>query len=440
MNYLAVLDIGTRNVRLSYYDRRPAHVPTLDAVPALVGVNTEGKPVWGKAAEKLQLDSPERVISLMECLRWPSEELLLGGRFVAVETLIDHFLQRLRQQAEEISGLSLAYALLGVPQYLKESQLRRLRRCCLRSGGLEGLRLVTSNVLAAFHYACTVGLSGERKVLFCDLGAGGCDFTLASLEDGVVEILSATHSPAFSGERLTWALAERAVEDYEFRTGERFPDDRRSRQQLLQSTEHAKRALAQLESVQVILPGAAARYGEITRTDLFELLRRSQRSLSAAVRQTLEEAVVTMEQVDRVLLSGELTRILGIEDKLGRILGKRPLVLGNASGAAADGGAVLAGSIYLTGCKAPLLLNATHRAYSILDETGGKVLEIRKYTIFPTLAAAEAPSDGHYTLVAGEVDNPRDAERLETLTAGKNATLKLQIDAGGQPHFTAEMK
>ena len=116
--------------------------------------------------------------------------------------------------------------------------------------GLEAVRIVNEPTAAAL--TCESLGEGRRKLLVYDLGGGTFDVSIASIEDGVVEVLASTGDNRLGGDDFDALLTERLNAQIETEMGiEGVRDDRLLQARLRRAAEQARIALSETPFVQV---------------------------------------------------------------------------------------------------------------------------------------------------------------------------------------------
>lgn len=110
-----------------------------------------------------------------------------NGCDVSPEAASSKVVQHLLQSAEQMFGLQLDRAVVGVPAYFDDPQ-RNATQAATRNAGLETVQLLREPVAAALAYG--VDVEADQLVLVVDLGGGTFDVSVLEVGGGAVEVLS----------------------------------------------------------------------------------------------------------------------------------------------------------------------------------------------------------------------------------------------------------
>ena len=392
------IDLGTTNSLIAHMDlTHPEVIPGEDGdrlVPSIVSLTPSGDIVVGNRARRMLIDQPDRTVYSIKRLMgrgvgdveeelklFPfriaegSESVIriqLGERTYTPPEISAFILRQLKNNAEAVLGGPVTQAVITVPAYFNDAQ-RQATKDAGRIAGLEVLRLVNEPTAAALAY----GLDKRRDgiVAVYDLGGGTFDISILKLHEGIFEVLATNGDTHLGGDDIDNLLMRIALEDLQTEWGEDLSRNGEAVQTLRQAVIETKEALSFLPFVDIKFEYRGKTYQrEITR-ELFDKLIAGivDRTLGPC-RECIQDAKVTVEQIDEVVLVGGSTRIPLVRSAVEVLFRAKPHTDLNPDEVVALGAAVQAG-ILAGSVEDKLLLDVTPLSLGI-ETMGGVVSKI----------------------------------------------------------------
>jgi molecular chaperone DnaK len=469
------IDLGTTNSLAACMDlTHPRVIVGEDGgrlVPSVVSLAETGEALVGNAACEALITAPERTVYSVKRLMGRGVEdireelklfpfrvaedsaavirIRLGERTFTPPEISAFILRQLKKNAERELGAPVTKAVITVPAYFNDAQ-RQATKDAGRMAGLEVLRLVNEPTAAALAY----GLDKRRQGIIAvyDLGGGTFDISILKLHDGIFEVLATNGDTHLGGDDIDHRLLRIALEDIQSEWGQDLSADREAVQRLRRAVIQAKEQLSYAPSAALALAYRGQLYQRQITRELFENLMADivDRTLGPC-RRCIEDAGVTLEQIDEVVLVGGSTRIPMVYRAVETLFRARPHTELNPEEVVALGAAVQAG-ILSGAVENKLLLDVTPLSLGI-ETMGGVVSKIisRNSTV-PASAtetfttAVDGQTNVLIHVLQGERELARDCRSLarfdlkgiDPLPAGlPRIEVRFLIDANGILNVTA---
>jgi molecular chaperone DnaK len=385
------IDLGTTNSCVAVMEGgEPVVIANPEGnrtTPSVVAFSKTGERLVGQVAKRQAITNPERTIISIKRDMGTDRRVKIDDKSYTPQEISAMILQKLKSDAEAYLGETITQAVITVPAYFSDAQ-RQATKDAGKIAGLEVLRIINEPTAAALAY----GLDKEhdQKIMVYDLGGGTFDVSILEIGDGVFEVLATNGNNRLGGDDFDQRIIDYLADSFKRENGIDLRTDKMAMQRLKEAAEKAKIELSGVTTSNINLPFITADATgpkhldvTLTRAKFDELTADLVEKTMGPTRQAMEDAGLTPEKIDKILLVGGSTRIPAVQEAVKKYLGKEPFKGINPDECVAIGASIQAG--VLTGdVKGLLLLDVTPLSLGI--ETLGGVFTklIERNTTIPT--------------------------------------------------------
>jgi molecular chaperone DnaK len=407
MSKIIGIDLGTTNSCVAVMEGNEPVVITNNegkrTTPSIIGFLDNGERKIGDPAKRQAITNPKHTIMSIkrfmgvryseisdEASMMPYEVMKGNNDTVRVKIKDREYtpqeisamvLQKMKKIAEDYLGQEVTEAVVTVPAYFNDSQ----RQATKEAGEIAGLnvrRIINEPTAAALAYGLDKG-DKDMKIVVYDLGGGTFDVSVLELGGGVFEVKSTNGDTHLGGDDFDRVIMNWLMKEFKDQEGEDVSKNAEALQRLKDAAEKAKIELSSSNSTDINLPyisfgpsGAKHLVRSLTRAKFEQLAHDLVQRTVDPCKQALEDAGLSLSDIDEVIMVGGSTRIPAIQEAVEKFFNKKPNRSVNpdevvALGAAIQGG-VLSGDV-----KDVLLLDVTPLSLGI-ETMGGvftKVIE-----------------------------------------------------------------
>lgn len=322
------IDLGTTNSAIAYVhaNGKPEIIPNRDGertTPSVV-LYEDGAFVVGASAKSGLSDDPLTRAQFIKRQMGNADYRFMpdGDRTFTPEEVSAMILRRLKEGAEAALGVPVTEAVITVPAYFTDAQ-RKATQDAGAIAGLKVLRIINEPTAAALAYG--TGRSGRETVAVYDLGGGTFDVTIMRLEEGDLTVLAVGGDRNLGGFDFDNLIMNRVQEEFQVRHGLDLYDDPAVTQELREKAEAVKRQLSSRPKADLrIAAGGHSLALTVRREEFEEMLQPLLRRTGHIMQMVADEAGVTWEQVDKVLLVGGSTRVPAVSRLVETVTGHTP--------------------------------------------------------------------------------------------------------------------
>jgi molecular chaperone DnaK len=467
MERIIGIDLGTTNSCVaSVVDGTPVVIPNrggYKTTPSVFAVSENGKRLVGHVAKRQAITNARNTVYAAKRLigrKWGSApvravmdncayRLVMGqndevcvqlrDRVYTLPEISAAILQEMRLIAEEYFGEPISKAVVTVPAYFNDNQ-RQATRDAGKIAGLDVLRIINEPTAAALAYG--FGRDVERKVAIYDLGGGTFDISILEIANGVFQVLATAGDTFLGGDDFDARIMEWLIFSFAREHRVDLRRDPMAVQRLKDAAERAKCELSETRETEIYLPFLAAAPGgeplhlqkTLTRSKLEEITSDLIDRTLRIVTETLEEANISIEEIQDVILVGGQTRMPLVQEAVRRFFRREP-----SKGVHPDEvvalGASIQGNMLLSTRADTLLLDVTPHSLGIMIVGGRTQVIIPKNTTIPTArsqlftTARDHQTSVKILVVQGEHTMARENELLgEFVLSGLRQALRGEVE------------
>ena len=407
------IDLGTTNSVIATVEGgHPTVIPNAEGsrtTPSVVAFTDQGERLVGQLARRQAILNPkgtiysakrfigrryDEVTSEMKAVSFDvvaapdgAVRFDIRGKHYAPEEISALVLRKLVEDASKFLGEKITEAVITVPAYFNDAQ-RHATRDAGRIAGLEVLRIINEPTAAALAYG--LDKRENETVLVFDLGGGTFDVSILTVGEGVVEVLSSSGDGHLGGDDFDRRLVDYLADEFQREQGIDLRQDPHALQRLFEAAEKAKIELSSVTQTQVNLPfitadstGPKHLVTTVMRSTFEQATHDLVERTMGPVKQAMEDAKITANDVDEVILVGGATRMPAVQQAVRRLTGgKDPNMTVNPDEVVAIGAAIQA-AVIKGEVKDVLLLDVTPLSLGVETLGGMMTRVIERNTTIP---------------------------------------------------------
>ena len=430
MSKVIGIDLGTTNSCVAVMEGGDpvviANSEGARTTPSVVSFQKDGERLVGQVAKRQAITNPDKTIISIKRHMGTDHKTNIDGKDYTPQEISAMILQKLKADAESYLGEKVTQAVITVPAYFNDAE-RQATKDAGKIAGLEVLRIINEPTAASLAY----GLDKQddsHTILVYDLGGGTFDVSILELGDGLFQVKSTNGDTKLGGDDFDEKIMNYLADNFKKEYGIDLRNDQMALQRLKEAAEKAKIELSSSQSTNINLPfitadatGPKHINEDLTRAKFNELTRDLVERSLTPMKKALQDAGLSIGEVDKVILVGGSTRIPAVQEAVKNFTGKDPSKGVNPDECVAVGAAIQAG--VLTGeVKDVVLLDVTPLTLGI--ETAGGIatpliernttIPAKKSQVFSTAADGQTSVEIH--VVQGERQMAADNKTLGRFT------------------------
>jgi molecular chaperone DnaK len=351
------IDLGTTNSCVAFYDGKHTtviHNPEgARTTPSVVGFKNTGERLVGMVARRQAIMNPETTVSAVKRLigrKFDSDEVrkisqtsacriiqadngdawleILGERY-SPQQVSSFVLGHIRDFAQNYLGEPVDKAVITVPAYFNDSQ-RQATKDAGTIAGMEVVRIINEPTAASLAYGHE-SQTEKQTIAVYDLGGGTFDISILEVKQGVFNVLSTCGDTFLGGEDFDTRMIDRVSEVFMENEDIDLREHPMSLQRLRDELEKARIELSTALTYELNLPfiysdekGPKHVQMTLRRSELEEWTSDLIERTVPACKMALEDARLTIDQIDDILLVGGMTRMPAIQKIVEEFFARKP--------------------------------------------------------------------------------------------------------------------
>jgi molecular chaperone DnaK len=378
--------------------------------PSVVAITKGGERLVGQVAKRQAVTNPENTVYSIkrfmgrrydevgeEMKRIPYKvvkgehddaRVEIFGKVYNPPQISAMILGKLKSAAEDFLGEKVSKAVITVPAYFNDAQ-RQATKQAGEIAGLEVVRIINEPTAAALAYG--LEKKSDETIAVYDLGGGTFDISVLEVGAGVVEVKSTNGDTHLGGDDIDQRIVDWLIDEFKKENSIDLGKDRMALQRLKEAAEKAKIELSQMMETEINLPfitaganGPIHMQQKLTRTRLEQLMGDLLERSMKPVRQALEDAKLSPNDIKEVVMVGGSTRIPKVQSLVRTFFGEKELHKGVNPDEVVAVGAAIQGAVLAGEVKDILLLDVTPLSLGVETLGGVMTVQIPRNTTIPT--------------------------------------------------------
>ncbi|HEY2342619.1 MAG TPA: Hsp70 family protein [Chthoniobacteraceae bacterium] len=316
------IDLGTTFSAIACLNNfgKPQLIPNAEnerLTPSVI-LFEDGQAIVGSIALQNAVANPQNIVDFVKREMGKSRNQfhrIFHGRAFTAEELSALILTKLKHDGEKHLGETITDAVITVPAYFNDAE----RTATINAGqmaGLNVLQVINEPTAAALAYGIDK-LDQDQTVLVFDLGGGTFDVTIMRIESHHITMLASNGDHRLGGKDWDDIICDWIAEEFDREHNQNPMLDLHSYQDLYLRSLNAKIQLSSRAATTVVhqFEGKSVKV-EINREEFERRTKHLSERCKMICEIALEEARLDGSKIDRILLTGGMTRIPSIREMI----------------------------------------------------------------------------------------------------------------------------
>lgn len=347
------IDLGTTFSAAAYIDDngKPQMINMSSGnrlIPSVVMEDNDGTIVVGDdAKENLVLMGDSVVTTVKDYMGTEKKMKLSSGSVYSPEQISAFILKKIQKDASAFLGYDVKQAVVTVPAYFNDAQ-RQATKDAGKMAGLDVIEMPNEPTAAALYYAYSSQMD-HGKVLVYDLGGGTFDASIVEINGRSAHVVSTGGIRKLGGhffdDLILKYVADYLLDNHDLDIyDDEYMDEL---QDLTLKAENCKIQLSGRNSATIVVKaGRVKERIEITREQFEKMIHKFYMRTESTVRMVLDDAGMSWDDIDKLLLVGGSSKIPYIAARLTAFSGLEPSHETNPDEAVALGAAIYASGLF----------------------------------------------------------------------------------------------
>jgi molecular chaperone DnaK len=300
------------------------------AFPSVVAFTKDGQLLVGEPARRQMISNPEGTVAAAKRKMGTDFKFHVFGKEYTPQQISSFILQKIKKDSEAFLGDTVDKAVITVPAYFNDNQ-RQATKDAGEIAGLQVVRIINEPTAASLAYGLDK-LQKDLKIMVFDLGGGTLDVTIMEMGGGVFQVKSTSGDTQLGGTDMDNILIDYIVEEFKKQSGLDVRNDKAAMMRIREAAEKAKIELSNIVSTEINLPflaydpktGPKNLVTTLTRAKLEDLLRPIIERCRAPMMQSLADAKITPQDIDKIIMVGGPTRMPIVRQFVATATSKEP--------------------------------------------------------------------------------------------------------------------
>jgi molecular chaperone DnaK len=319
------IDLGTTFCAISHIDAygKPQIIPNAESeriTPSVILFDGSSV-IVGTLAKNNSVAEAEKIVDFVKReMGKPKQQFHreFNGKIYSAEELSALILRKLKADAEKYLKEPVTDAVITVPAYFNDAE----RTATITAGQLAGLnvlQIINEPTAAAVAYGLDK-LDENQTVFVFDLGGGTFDVTIMRIQEHGIEMLATNGDHRLGGKDWDDVIVNYVAEEFDRAHGENPLLDLQSYQDLQSRALAAKIQLSSRPRTAIVHShnGKSVKV-ELTREEFEAKTRHLVEKCKTICEMVLQEAKMTWNDMDKVLLVGGMTRMPMVREMIAQL-------------------------------------------------------------------------------------------------------------------------
>lgn len=319
------IDLGTTFCAVAHIDSygKPQIIPNAESeriTPSVI-LFDGGNAIVGTLAKQNSVAEPEKIVDFVKREIGKSKTEFhreFNGKVYSAEELSAIIIRKLKNDAEKYLGQTVTDAVITVPAYFNDAE----RTATLHAGQLAGLnvlQIINEPTAAALAYGLDK-LDTEQTVFVFDLGGGTFDVTIMQIEHNHIRMLASNGDHRLGGKDWDDVIVNWVATEFDKQHDENPLLDLQSYQDLYNRALASKIQLSTRPKTTLVhnFNGKSIKL-ELTRAEFEQRTSQLLEKCKAICEIVMQEAGMQWSQIDKILLTGGMTRVPAVRNMIKEI-------------------------------------------------------------------------------------------------------------------------
>jgi molecular chaperone DnaK len=332
MGRILGIDLGTTNSVMAVMEKNGAVIVPNSLgeriTPSVVGFTKSGEILVGKKAKRAAIMNVGRTVFSIKRHMGTNYRVRIEGKEYTPQEISAMILQKLKQDAEDYYGEEVNQAIICCPAYFTDAQ-RQATKDAGEIAGLKVRRIIDEPTSSSLAYGMDKGQ--DQVILVYDFGGGTFDVSIIEVVSGVFQVLAIQGNTHLGGDDFDKRIVEFLVDEFKKAHGIDLSEDPIAMQRLKEAAEEAKIELSEVKESHILVEaitmtekGPLSLDYTMTRQKLESLVMDLVELTRTPVQQAIEDAALSLDKIDTILLVGGTTRIPAVQRLVKEITKKEP--------------------------------------------------------------------------------------------------------------------